>query len=180
MILKPKAFVSHDTVKLARQLLGKFLVKGDEAWLVTEVEAYDGPDDLACHASKGRTARTEVMFGRAGVWYVYLIYGIHEMLNLVTGPEGYPAAILIRGVAGVSGPGRLTKRLKIDRRFNGQTVATSSGLHLEDRGCAFSDDEVEATPRIGVDYAGPDWSQRPYRFVVKREVESAWLDANRV
>lgn len=178
MILKPSAFESNDTVRLARGLLGKCLVSGGSSWLVTEVEAYDGPDDLACHASKGRTARTEVMFGPAGNWYVYLVYGMHEMLNLVTGPEGYPAAILIRGLAGVRGPGRLTKKLGIDRRFNGRPAMPSTGLHLEDWGWSFSDGQVMATPRIGVAYAGPDWSQRPYRFVVSTEAEQAWVNGD--
>ncbi|MDQ8202394.1 DNA-3-methyladenine glycosylase [Pelagicoccus sp. SDUM812003] len=170
-ILPASQFRSRDTVRLARSLIGKKLVAtlpdGVRSCLaITETEAYDGPEDLACHASKGRTTRTEVMFGPAGRWYVYLVYGMHEMLNLVTGPEGYPAAILIRGVEGLSGPGRLTKALGIDRRFNAQPASPATGLHLEDATPA-PDGEVIATPRIGVAYAGPDWSQRPYRFVLK-------------
>ena len=170
--LSPSDFASGDTVRLARELLGKHLVVSladgsTRALAVTETEAYDGPDDLACHASKGRTRRTEVMFGPAGHWYVYLIYGMHEMLNLVTGPADYPAAVLIRAVEGISGPGRLTKQLGIDRRFNAAPATVATGLHLEDRGLRFGDHEVAATPRIGVNYAGPDWSKRPYRFVVK-------------
>ncbi len=164
-------FNSKDTVGLARELLGKYLVLGTaerpEAFAITEVEAYDGPEDLACHASKGRTKRTEPLFGPSGHWYVYLCYGIHEMLNLVTGPRDYPAAILIRGLAGVSGPGRLTKRLGIDRRFNAKASSGDSGLWIEDRGLALGDAEVDVTPRIGVDYAGEDWANRPYRFVIK-------------
>ncbi|MDQ8188200.1 DNA-3-methyladenine glycosylase [Pelagicoccus sp. SDUM812002] len=164
-------FHSSDTVALARNLIGKTLVVvnadgSGSRFQITETEAYDGPEDLACHASKGRTARTEVMFGPAGRWYVYLIYGMHEMLNLVTGPEDYPAAILIRGLEGMSGPGRLSKRLGIDRRFNALPATPQTGLYLED-GAKIPDGQVSATPRIGVDYAGPDWSQRPYRFVVK-------------
>ncbi|MDQ8181726.1 DNA-3-methyladenine glycosylase [Pelagicoccus sp. SDUM812005] len=168
-ILKPERFASRDTVKLARDLIGKTLVvsppdQEPARYRITETEAYDGPQDLACHASKGRTARTAVMFGPAGRWYVYLIYGMHEMLNLVTGPENYPAAILIRGVEGIDGPGRLTKRLGIDRRFNALAATPANALYLEDAACV-PDEQVVATPRIGVDYAGPDWSQRPYRFV---------------
>ncbi|EDY84391.1 DNA-3-methyladenine glycosylase subfamily [Verrucomicrobiia bacterium DG1235] len=164
-------FQSTDTVTLARNLIGKQLVTTDpngnrQAYPITETEAYDGPDDLACHASKGRTQRTEVMFGPAGHWYVYLVYGMHEMLNLVTGPADYPAAILIRGVEGISGPGRLTKRLGIDRRFNAKPATPTTGLHLEDAP-PIPDSQILATPRIGVDYAGPDWSQRPYRFLLK-------------
>lgn len=164
-------FSSRDTVGLARSLLGKYLVLeadgGNRAIAITEVEAYDGPEDLACHASKGRTRRTETLFGPPGHWYVYLCYGAHEMLNLVTGPVDYPAAILIRGLVEVSGPGRLTKRLGIDRRFNARPLSKETGLWLEDRGLEYSDAEVEATPRIGVDYAGEDWANRPYRFVLK-------------
>lgn len=171
-VLRPETFNSRQTVRLARELLGKTLAVEQENGKVsrvriTETEAYDGPDDLACHANKGRTARTEVMFGPAGRWYVYLIYGMHEMLNLVTGPQDYPAAILIRAVEGISGPGRLTKRLGVDRRFNTLPAIRENALWLED-GPSISDAQVEATPRVGVDYAGPDWSQRPYRFVVKK------------
>ena len=164
-------FCSRDTVALARSLIGKYLVMdtGEEnrAFIITEAEAYDGPEDLACHASKGRTKRTETLFGPPGHWYVYLCYGVHEMLNLVTGPVDYPAAILIRGLDEVSGPGRLTKRLGINRRFNTQRASEKTGLWLEDRGIRLGDSDIEATPRIGVDYAGDDWANRPYRFVLK-------------
>lgn len=175
--LVERDFASKDTVGLARALLGKYLVARregvTEAYPIIEAEAYDGPQDLACHASKGRTRRTEPMFGPSGHWYVYLCYGVHEMLNLVTGPRDYPAAILIRGLAGVSGPGRLTKRLGIDRRFNAQASSEATGLWIEDRGLAFGDEAVEATPRIGVSYAGEDWANRPYRFVVKPSAQDA-------
>ncbi len=170
--LVEKDFRSRDTVGLARSLLGKCLLvrRGGEAiaQAITEVEAYDGPEDLACHASKGRTARTEVLFGPPGHWYVYLCYGVHELLNVVTGPPEYPAAILIRGLESVNGPGRLTRRMKIDRRFNGEVASPETGLWLEDRGLSYADTEIRATPRIGVDYAGEDWANRPYRFLVDR------------
>ncbi len=162
-------FESKDTVRLARGLLGKRLVVKvgveERSHLITEVEAYDGPEDLACHASKGRTRRTEPLFGSPACWYVYLCYGIHEMLNLVTGPVGYPAAILIRGLEDVSGPGRLTKRLGIDRRFNAMLASEETGMWLEESACRVDDAQVRTTPRIGVAYAGEDWANRPYRFV---------------
>ena len=79
--------------------------------MITEVEAYDGERDRTCHARFGRTPRSEVLYGAGGVWYVYLCYGVHEMLNLVVGPAGWPAAVLIRGVDGITGPGRLTRAL---------------------------------------------------------------------
>ena len=132
--------------------------------MITEVEAYNGENDLACHASKGRTTRTEVMYQVGGIWYVYLCYGVHEMLNLVTGPADHPAAVLIRGVRGISGPGRLTKTLQIDRRLNGLPARPQTGLHLEDSGLEIPRRRIVATPRIGVDYAGPVWSAKPWRF----------------
>ena len=163
-------FQSTDTVRLAKMLLGRTLVlnrgSSSEAHLITEVEAYDGPDDKASHASRGLTPRNAVMFGPGGVWYVYLVYGIHEMLNLVTGPEGYPAAILIRGLDSVSGPGRLTRSLGLDRRFNGLPAHPDSGLFLANTGQTIARDSIRRTPRIGVDYAGPVWAAKPYRFVI--------------
>ncbi len=134
--------------------------------MITEVEAYHGEHDRACHARFGRTARNAVMYGPGGVWYVYLCYGMHEMLNLVTGPQGHPAAVLIRAVAGHNGPGRLTKALKIDRRLNGAPASPTSGLWIEDRGVRVLHRGIRATPRIGVDYAGPVWSKKPWRFVL--------------
>lgn len=168
--IPPQAWKGRGTLGHARALLGKVLVRTtggrESASIITEVEAYVGESDLACHASRGRTARTEAMYGPAGHWYVYLVYGAHEMLNLVTGPEDWPSAILIRGVAEVSGPGRVTKALAIDRSFNGLPAACASGLHIEDRGIRVPDRAIRRTPRIGVDYAGPIWAAKPWRFHV--------------
>ncbi|MFT3829375.1 MAG: DNA-3-methyladenine glycosylase [Opitutaceae bacterium] len=169
-VLPPEHWLGRDTVALARGLLGKFLVRTRDgvadARLITEVEAYDGEHDLACHARAGRTARTATLYRAGGCWYVYLCYGVHEMLNLVTGPEHRPAAVLIRGVAGAVGPGRLTRALGIDRRLNGAPAIPASGLHLEDRGLVVPKRWVHATPRIGVDFAGPIWAAKPWRFVL--------------
>jgi len=138
--------------------------------LISEVEAYEGENDLASHARRGRTPRTGVMYCPGGVWYVYLCYGIHEMLNLVVGPENHPAAILIRGIDNLAGPGKLTRHLAIDRRLNGQPADPTSGLHLEDSGLVIARRQIEAGPRIGVAYAGPVWSQKPWRFrLVERQ-----------
>jgi DNA-3-methyladenine glycosylase len=169
--LPARTWSSPDTVSHARGLLGKYLVRRfddgrEEARLIVETEAYHSAEDLACHASKGRTPRTGVLFGAGGVWYVYLCYGIHEMLNLVTGPADHPAAILIRGVSGLIGPGRLTKHLHITRALNGLPAAKKSGLWIEDRGTLVLPEQISRTPRIGVDYAGPIWSQKPWRFVL--------------
>ncbi len=167
-VLKPHEFQGQWTVKLARWLLGKALVRtspeGRQVYLICEVEAYDGERDLACHASKGRTTRTENMYRPGGTWYVYLCYGVHEMLNLVTGPADYPAAVLIRGVKDVIGPGRLTKQLQIDRRLNGKVAIPSSGLHLEDHGITLTSRMIKSGPRVGVDYAGPVWASKAWRF----------------
>ena len=108
-------------------MIGKFLVrrigKREIGVAITETEAYVGPHDLACHGSKGRTPRTEVMFGPAGHWYVYFVYGIHWMLNAVTDDEGHPAAVLVRGAGDWDGPAKLTKALKIDKAFDARAIA---------------------------------------------------------
>jgi DNA-3-methyladenine glycosylase len=168
-VIEAKVIQSKNTVALARWLLGKVLaVSGPDGGVrrvrIREVEAYHGENDLACHASKGRTARTEVMYAAGGVWYVYLCYGMHEMLNLVTGPIDQPSAILIRGVEGIAGPGRVTRALSIDRRFNTQPAEPGTGLWLEDDGFIVSSRAIQATPRIGVAYAGPVWAAKPWRF----------------
>jgi DNA-3-methyladenine glycosylase len=162
-------FFNRPAERVARDLLGcRLAVRGPDGTttrhVVVETEAYLGAHDLACHGSKGITARTAVMFGPAGVWYVYLCYGMHWMLNVVTGAEGVPAAVLIRGVVGQAGPGRLTRALGIGREFNGRRAARSAGLWFEP-GMPVSGRLIERTPRIGVAYAG-DWAAKPLRFVV--------------
>ena len=181
-----RSFYEQPTIDVAKQLLGKFLIhRHTDATLVgriVETEAYLGPQDLACHAAKGRTRRTEVMFGAAGHAYVYFIYGFYNMLNLVTEAEDYPAAVLIRAVQPIrgvelmkqqrksdrlhnlaSGPGKLCQAFAIDRSHNGADVCGKT-LYLEDRGEPTP--KFDATPRIGVDYAGA-WRDKPLRFVVR-------------
>ncbi len=164
-------FFERATVVVARELLGKFLIrkKGRKeiAYMITEVEAYDGHKDKASHAHRGETPRNKVMFGGAGVWYVYFVYGMYDMLNVVTGPHGYPAAILIRAVEGITGPGRLTKKLGITRRLNGKDAVRASGLWIEDRGIRVKKKDIKKAPRIGVSNAGSVWSKKPYRFMLK-------------
>lgn len=176
-IIQAREVRSRGTVRLARWLLGKELVRTRggrrEAFLITEVEAYDSERDLACHASKGRTPRTETLYLAGGVWYVYLVYGMHHMLNLVTGPKGHPAAVLIRGLDPVSGPGRLTKALGIDKRLNGAAAGRASGLHLEDPGVPVPRSRIRSSPRVGVDYAGPFWAAKPWRFQLVAEPQGA-------
>lgn len=132
--------------------------------MITEVEAYDGFNDKASHASRGKTERNFVMFGPPGVWYVYFTYGMHWMLNIVVGPKDYPAAVLIRGVEGISGPARLTKFFRIDEKFNNQPVVKKTGLWIEDRGVIIKPGKIKIGPRIGVSYAGPVWSKKKWRF----------------
>lgn len=162
------------TGTIALSLLGKYLVRRvngkTKAYKIVETEAYVGPHDKASHAHRGRTARNEPMWGPAGHWYVYLTYGMHYMLNLVTGKDGYPAAVLIRGVIGtdgtkISGPGRLTKALKIDKRLNTKKASRTNGLWIEDRGVKIPRWKIKRTPRIGIAYA-EEWVDKPLRFTL--------------
>ncbi|MBI2635693.1 MAG: DNA-3-methyladenine glycosylase [Parcubacteria group bacterium] len=166
-----KKFFERPTLIVARELLGKYLVrrrgKKVESFMITEVEAYSGLKDLASHASRGKTNRNAPMFGSAGHWYVYFTYGMHWMLNAVTGPENYPAAVLIRGVETINGPGRLTNRLKIDKKFSGKDIFFKTGLWIEDRGVKIKKGQIKKTPRIGISYAGPIWSKKPWRFLLQ-------------
>jgi DNA-3-methyladenine glycosylase len=167
-ILGPK-FFSRTADLVAPDLLGKFLVRERggtrEAHMITEAETYDGFEDKASHAAKGRTPRTEVMYGPPGHWYVYFIYGMYEMLNIVCGPKGHPGGVLIRGVVGIDGPGKLTRELGITRDFYGKAATPRNGLWIEDRGIAIPRSGMVATPRIGVAYAG-EWAMKEWRFVI--------------
>lgn len=161
-----QAFFERPVLEVAENLIGQTLVIDGKELQINEIEAYDGEQDRACHASKGRTERTKILYGPAGHFYVYLCYGIHWLLNIVTGTEGYPAAILLRGAGEMDGPGKLTKALGIDKRFNGKAATPATGLYF-----AFSEQRphsglIQKTPRIGVDYAGLEWSQKPYRFLL--------------
>jgi DNA-3-methyladenine glycosylase len=164
-----QSFFARPALVVAKELIGKHLVRragGREmAAPITETEAYVGPHDLACHGSKGRTPRTEVMFGPAGCWYVYFIYGIHWMLNVVTDNVGHPAAVLVRGAGAWDGPARLTKALAIDKSFNALRAVPGTGLWIEDRGLKVPRGRIKRTPRVGVEYAA-QWAEKPYRFVI--------------
>ena len=169
----PNSFFEQKTLKVARELIGKVLVRKLDGQVIrekiTEAEAYVGPHDLACHSSRGKTLRNEVMFRKAGTIYVYFTYGVHWMLNIVTEEKGYPAAVLIRGTEHISGPARLTKALKIDKNLNGKVLGKQSGLWIE---CAqnVSPRNILRTPRIGVAYAKNGWAEKPYRFILKELV----------
>ena len=162
-----KEFFNRDTLKVAKELLGKFLVRVYKdktiALIINEVEAYNGPNDKASHASKGRTERNKIMFDKAGYWYLYFVYGMYWMLNITTGPKNYPAAILIRGAEKFDGPGKLTKYLKLDKKFNELPAGRKSGLWIEDRGIKIKPSQIIKLKRIGVDYA-EEWKDKLYRF----------------
>jgi len=162
-----KVFFTRDVLDLAPALLGMKLIRSDckgdnSSFIITETEAYRGEEDLACHARKGLTPRTEVMYREGGVLYVYLVYGLHWMLNIVTGKEKEPQAVLIRGIRGMHGPGRLTKILAIDSSFNREDLSLSPRIWLEAGRTALP---YKATYRVGIDYAGPVWSKKPWRFI---------------
>lgn len=156
---------------MAPSLIGKLLCRKicDEngeriiKFRITETECYFGEEDTACHAHKGKTERTKTMYRRGGIAYVYLCYGMHSMLNVVSGPEGYPEAVLIRGVEEYNGPGRLTKALKIDRSLNGEDLVLSRELWIEDDGyCS----EYVAGKRIGIDYATEEYRSILWRYTM--------------
>ena len=162
----PFDFFLRDVLEVAPALLGKLLVRRFDdgrmvRYRITEVEAYRGIEDRACHASKGRTPRTEVMFQQGGAVYVYLIYGQYWLLNLVTGLDGDASAVLIRGVEGFSGPGRVGRELQLDRSFYGEILIDSSRIWVED---AEPVTDFKTSKRIGVDYAGEEWAGKMWRF----------------
>jgi DNA-3-methyladenine glycosylase len=161
-----REFYTRDVLDVAPELPGKFMVirspeRSPCRFKITEVEAYRGVEDRACHAFKGRTARTEIMFHEGGRLYIYLIYGMYWMLNIVTGEKDNPQAILIRGVETYSGPGKLTKNLGIDRSYYGEDLVLSERIWIEDYGLVHS---VKSGPRIGIEYAGEYWKSRPWRY----------------
>lgn len=171
----PRAFYNRDAEAVARDLLGMLLIRRDGATTrvgrVVETEAYLGPHDLAAHSARGETARTAPMFGPPGHAYVYLIYGMHHCLNAVTGPGRHASAVLIRALEPVEaiegrtdGPGRLCRTLGIDRRLNGLDLTRVGELSFA-RPREVSAFEIEARPRVGVDYAG-EWAARPLRFLI--------------
>jgi len=168
-----KTIFKRPALEVAQDLLGKYLVRkiGNKeiALEINEVEAYDGPDDLANHASKGRTKRTETMFAEGGIYYIYLCYGMYFMLNIVTGEKDYPAAILIRGAGHLNGPGKLAKFLKIGKSLNGKVAEPKNSLWFENRGVMAPKKLVQKTSRVGVNYAGPVWAKKEYRFIQSEE-----------
>jgi DNA-3-methyladenine glycosylase len=171
------AFFIRDVLEVASDLIGKTLVrKFDDGTIrrftIDETEAYQGTGDLACHASKGLTSRNEVMFREGGLVYVYFIYGMYWMLNVVTGREGDASAVLIRRLDDISGPGRVGKMLQLDRSFYGEDLSVSQRIWIEDNDHNFP---FAASPRIGIGYAGELWISMPWRFTMKKDISTPRL-----
>jgi len=159
-----RKFYSRNTLTIAKELLGYFLVREYRGKIIramiTETEAYRSEEDLACHASKGRTPRTEVMYGQPGHAYVYMVYGMYHCLNVVTEKKDFPAAVLVRAVKienvdykKTNGPGKLCKFLKIDRKLNRWDLTKGKKLWLEKPAQNFYPKNIVAGRRIGIDYA---------------------------
>ena len=167
MILK-KDYFSAPATLLAPDLIGKILCRKTESGIIrariTETECYFGEEDTACHAHKGKTERTKTMYEEGGITYVYLCYGIHSLLNIVTGPKDHPEAVLIRGVEGANGPGRATKYLGITTADNGVILCEESSVWIEDDGTYT---EYTTLPRVGIDYASKEDRERLWRFIIK-------------
>ena len=183
-LLLSRAFFARDALTVAPALLGKTLLHGRTGGVIVETEAYIGPGDRACHAYGGkRTKRTEVLFGEAGHAYVYLIYGMYCCLNVVTGLPDEPQCVLIRalrptlGLENMAlrrggrppkelcrGPGKLCQALEIGRELTGRDMTEGDFVILD--GPVLPEAQIERTPRIGIDYAGPD-KDNLWRFTIK-------------
>lgn len=164
-------FFHRDALVVAPELVGKIIVRrlNDGTIIrerIAEVEVYRGEEDKACHASKGRTKRTEILYGESGLIYVYLCYGIHWLMNVITGEKEQPQGILIRCSDVHNGPAKLTKYLQIDGSFNGEKICGNDRIWIEDDG--FSP-EIKTASRVGIDYAGDYWRDIKWRYIAEKE-----------
>ena len=163
-----KNFFTQNAYTVAQQLIGKWICRRIDGEIfkfqINETECYIGNGDTACHASKGKTARTSVMWNEGGVCYVYLCYGMHNMLNFITGIQGKPEGVLIRGVVGATGPGRATKAMQIDKSFYGESLLTKDRIWIEDDGKKY---DFVADKRVGIGYASQQDQDRLWRFILK-------------
>ena len=173
-------FFERDTLAVAKDLLGKFLVRRYRdksiSLMITKVEAYDGLNDRASHARSGKTDRNAPMFGKPGHWYVYFTYGMHWLINIVVREAGYPAAVLIRGgftvdsdgePIYVNGPARVAKFLKVTGKFNGLPANSKTGFWIEERGIRIPAKKIRRGQRIGINHAGTYWIRRKLRFWIE-------------
>jgi len=184
----PQIFYTQNSLKVAQDLLGKFLVRKVNnqilSGMITETEAYCGPNDLASHASKGKTPRTEIMFDQAGLTYIYLIYGMYYCFNIITEEKEYPAAVLIRSLKPVkgietikrlrktndldnltNGPGKLCQALNINKELNKNKIYQKDQIWIEDRGDVIKKSQIKKAKRIGIDYA-KEYKDKLWRFYV--------------
>lgn len=172
-----RSFYTRPTLMVAKDLLGKYIVRkigGKEmAGKILETEAYIGPQDKASHAYAGKiTSRNQVEYLIGGHIYIYLVYGLYWQLNIVTEKEGKPECVLIRGLdlrELANGPGKLCRYLKLDKSFYAEDLTKSKKIWLEDRKAKVRSSQIIATKRIGIDYAGPYWSRRKWRFILKND-----------
>ena len=177
MKISDKEFFHRDCLEVAPDICGKLLcvLQPDSSIRkvrITEAEAYRGEEDTACHASKGRTPRTELLYGESGIIYVYLCYGMHWLMNVITGEKDFPQGVLFRAAgypqdeSGIkkllNGPAKLTKYLGIDKTFNGQPLFENSRIWLEDDGKRF---DIITDVRVGIDYATEEYIEKPWRFI---------------
>lgn len=165
-----KKFFEQDALVVAPALLGKMLVtkknKTLKKYKITEVEVYRGEEDEACHAKKGKTKRNVTMYLSGGYLYTYLIYGMYWMMNVVTGKAGHPQAILIRGLEGLEGPGKVTRCLGIDKSYCGENLVASDRIWIENNNESV---RYVTLKRIGIDYAGEYWKDKLWRFVLNKK-----------
>ena len=164
-------FFHRDALEVAPDLVGKILVHrlpdGTELReRIAETEAYRGEEDKGCHASKGRTKRTEILYGESGLIYVYLCYGMHWLMNVITGENDQPQGVLLRAGEIYSGPAKLTKNMKIDGSFNGLSLLGNEEIWFEDDG---NRPRIRTAPRVGIDYAGDYWKKIEWRFIADGE-----------
>ena len=161
------AFFDQPSQEIAPKILGaKLCHRGTggmiQKFTICETEAYHGTDDLASHASRGKNQKNQLMFGPSNIWYLYLCYGVHWMLNLVTDREGTPSAVFIRATLEVQGPGRLTRNLFLDKSYSGLPNHPSTNLWLEKN--SNLPEKIQSGPRVGISGAGSYWSKVPNRF----------------
>ena len=169
-----RSFYTRPTLTVAKKLLGKYIVRKIGRKILTgkiiEIEAYIGPQDKASHAFGGKiTARNKAEYLIGGHIYIYLVYGMYWQFNISTGRKGQPECVLIRALdqgKETSGPGKLCRYLKLDKSFYAEDVTKSKRIWLEDRRVRVKPHQIKATARIGIDYAGPYWSKKKWRFVL--------------
>ena len=164
-------FFRRDGLEVAPELVGKILARrlDDGSVLrerIAETELYRGAEDKGCHASKGRTPRTELLYGGSGIIYVYLCYGMHWLMNVITGESGQPQGVLFRAGEIHDGPAKLTKFMQVDGSFNGADIWNSENIWIEDDGYR---PEIKTAPRVGIDYAGDCWKAIEWRFIAGKE-----------